>query len=153
MELCREVGNSFEAVRNDSHATQLKDRTPREAHEAHEAHADTNFSAKIRCLEDKNKELGLELSRAKKMALEDCETKQRLEYRQEASEADLRTAQAEIEQLRAERGKLHAQLKRYSRRLHRSEKEIRVAFCAIRRCGLDLGQPVSDSRTRVMGSD
>lgn len=150
MELCREVGNSFEAVQNDSPACQQKDRTP---HEAQEAHANTNFSAKIRCLEDKNKELVLELSHAKNIALEDCETRQRLEYRLEASEEHLRAAQAEIEPLRAERSKLHAQLKRYSRRLHRSEKEIRVAFCAIRRCGLDLGQPVADSRRGVVESD
>jgi len=150
MELCREVGKSFEAVRSSASTHPPADCEPQETRTTD---SDTSFSAIISCLEEKNRDLITELSHLKKVALEDSEARQRLENRQEASEADLRAARTEIEQLRDERGKLHAQLKRYSKRLHKSEREIRVAFCAIQRCGLNIGQSISNSRKGVTKSD
>lgn len=136
MELCREVGKSFEAVRSNGSGHYPGDE---DSNRVGTIDANTSFSAMLSCLEEKNKELITELSKSKKTALEHGKLRQQLEARQKASEKDLDVARAEIDVLRAEKSRLHAQVKRYSKRLQRSEKEIRVAFRAIQRCGLDIG--------------
>lgn len=136
MELCREVGKSFEAFRGDS-----SEHHPwnKESNRDEMTGASASFSAILCCLQEKNKELITELSQFKKTALEDGHRQRQLEARQKASEDDLEAARIQIDALRAEKNRLHSRLKRYSKRLQKSEKGIRVAFRAIQKCGLDIG--------------
>lgn len=104
--------------------------------------AETSFSAIIDHLQEKNEELTKELSHVKKAAAEAHQAHQRLEDRQKASETDLNQARAEIERLREDRVRLDAQVKKYSKRLRKIDKELRASFSAIQRCGLNIdGQP------------
>lgn len=142
MELCREVGKSFEAVRSDSSRHHPWNE---ESNKDKNIDANTSFSAILFCLEEKNKELITELSSLKKTALEHGERRRQLEARQKASKDELEAARAEIDALRAEKNRLQSRMKRYSKRLQKSEKEIRVAFRAIQRCGLGIGCTQRDS--------
>lgn len=136
MELCREVGKSFEAVRSSTSTQAIVDG---ERKGTGSPDCVTGFSAIISGLEEKNRELVTEVSHLKQAALENTEARQRLEEGKKISEAELWAARTEIERLRKEKSNLHSQTKKYSRKLLRSENEIRVAFHAIQRSGLNIG--------------
>ena len=98
--------------------------------------SDASFSSKILCLQEDNAKLAIELSRVKKMAQEASTARQQFEEQQKSSEVRLWAAEGEMEKLREDKIKLSIQVKRLSRRLGKSKREMTVALLALQRCGV-----------------
>ncbi|KAI9770497.1 MAG: hypothetical protein M1839_003178 [Geoglossum umbratile] len=99
MQLCREVGTSFEAVNADTsagHIAQVKQG------DASLSQPDTSFAAKIEQLEAENSRLTSELNQWRDQAIKESESKRYAQKEVDELQSTLQTARAEIQQMRHE---------------------------------------------------
>ncbi|MCJ1426426.1 hypothetical protein MMC29_004329, partial [Sticta canariensis] len=129
MELCREVGKSFEAVARDSSGASFSGDEIQASNSL-----DPSFSSTIYRLRE-DVRLTDELICAKDKARDDFVSLQQMEQRHAQSETNLRMALDEIDLLKEENVRFRSQVRRLSKEIESSEREAKKALSALHKWG------------------
>lgn len=140
MEFCRELGRSFEAIQSEdlAHNSAVGPHLAKGGKDP--ANSGHNFSTIVVQLQAENTSLNTQLTRARQAAVQLRESQRRWEEERATVQKLLQNVQFEADELRMANRRLQARVRKYFRQLHRSKREMQVAFSAAQRSGLDIGQ-------------
>ncbi|KAN0069235.1 hypothetical protein V8E54_012864, partial [Elaphomyces granulatus] len=127
MELCREVGKSFEAVEHPDATIGASEGDVQLIALAGTA------SSEINHLREENTKLGEEVSRRQEEAAAEASVRQRLEKKLDQLEVDLCSSRVLVDRLTKENMHLASKVRRQTKRFGRSEREIKRALQALHR--------------------
>jgi chromosome segregation ATPase len=89
-------------------------------------------------LQEQNEKLTEEVERFKTLAGTEVTLRQQREDMDKTLEHSAKEAKSKLRALSEEKMRLQRQVKRLTRRLNRSKREIKLALSALQRCGVEI---------------
>ena len=141
MELCREVGNSIEAVLISppigdlvEEGSEIGTAQQYSFQSLRNTKSDTTFSSKIQHLQQQNDKLMAEVSGAEEKLREETARREQVEENLKTLEKDLGNARNDTNSLREDKVYLSSRVKRLTQRLCNSDRKVRRALLVLQKC-------------------
>jgi chromosome segregation ATPase len=131
MELCREVGKSFEAEALPTFDLEQGESVSPDARQT--ATVDDNFSSIISQLKDENARIKEELEHRTQEAQLEADTRRRWEQRSQNLEADLQNTRDDLDNARHEKHRLTKKVRSLARRMDVTQREVGKALVSLQK--------------------